>query len=310
MTSYSNILFPDWLYHGSISIQGHPYPADRSPSLTLGNVTPGFFDAMHIPILRGRVFTDADTMQNAPRGAIINERAAHIYWPTENPIGTKFKWTDPNFQSPWFTIVGVIGDIHQEGLEKSAIPMVYAPGAADYRDYLVVRASGHPKSLLAAVRAQVEAIDRRLAIDQFGAASEILSAPESQRKFSSRLLGIFALLALALAAVGIYGTVSHWINERTQEIGIRMALGAQRREVLGLVIWQGVKLAVAGEIIEIAGALALTRFLSSLLFDVKPADPMTFIAVSLILTGVASLSCYIPARRAAEMDPVVALRHE
>jgi putative ABC transport system permease protein len=204
----------------------------------------------------------------------------------------------------------VVGDIHQEGLEKSAIPMVYAPGTPDYRDYLVVRASGHRKSLLPAVRAQVEAVDKRLAIDQFEAASDVLSAHESQRKFSSRLLGIFALIALALAAIGIYGTVSHWINERTHEIGIRMALGAQKSDVLGLVMGQGMFLALIGVAIGIAASLALTRFLSSLLYGVQPTDPLTFTAVSLVLIGVALLACYVPALRATKVDPMVALRYE
>ena len=298
------------MYHVPFVIPGRPSSAGQTELVTNGEATPDFFRAMGIPLLRGREFTDADTPRNAPPVIIINETTARRYWPDEDPVGKQFKFNDPNFPSPLFTIVGVVGDIRQDGLEKSASAMTYVPDSGYFADDLVVRANGDSKTLLAAIRDQVKAVDKNLAVDRFQAASEILSIHESQRKFDACLLGGFAFIALLLAAVGIYGSISYWVKQRTQEIGIRMALGAQPRDIFSLVIGRGMVVIFFGLALGIGGALALTRLLSSMLFGVQPADPLTYTAVALLLAGVAFAACYFPARRAMDVDPMIALRYE
>jgi putative ABC transport system permease protein len=313
--STSNVLFPDEMYKGSFVIDGH------TVSATGGDATPDFFRAMGIPLLRGRVFTDADAVENAQPAAIqvaknehpaaiINQTMARLYWPNEDPIGKQFKSGDPNFPHPWQTIVGIVGDVHQEGLEKSATPMIYEPSAGYYRDVIVVRSTANPKTLLAAIKAQVAQVDKNSFVDHFEAASSMLSAHESQRKFNAWLLGAFAFIALLLASVGIYGSISYWVKQRTQEIGIRVALGARPRNIFALVIGRGMAVIFVGLALGVAGALALTRLISTMLFGVRPEDPLTYTAVALLLAAVALAACYFPALRATEVDPLTALRHE
>jgi putative ABC transport system permease protein len=308
--STSNVLFPDEMFKGSFVIEGRDNPAGQSASFTAGDASPDFFRAMGIPLLRGRVFTDADTPKNAPPVVIINETMARRYWPNEDPTGKRFKFGDPNFPQPWQTIVGIVGDVRQEGLENPPGAMAYVPSSGYFADDLVVRSAGDPKTLLAAIRDQVKAVDKNSFVDHFAAVSEILSAHESQRKFNAWLLGAFAFIALLLAAVGIYGSISYWVKQRTQEIGVRMALGAQPRNIFTLVVGRGMAVIFIGLALGIAGALALTRLISTMLFGVKPADPLTYAAVVLTLASVALAACYIPARRAMRVDPMVALRYD
>jgi putative ABC transport system permease protein len=308
--STSNVLFPGEMYQVPFVIPGRASPAGQTELVSNGEATPDFFRAMGIPLLRGREFTDADTPKNAPPVVIINETMARRYWPNEDPIGKQFKFNDPNFPSPLFTIVGVVGDIRREGLEQPAAAMTYASDSGYFADDLVVRSAGDQQTLLAAIRDQVKAVDKNLAVDHFAAVSEILSAHESQRKFNACLLGAFAFIALLLAAVGIYGSISYWVKQRTQEIGVRMALGAHPRNIFALVIGRGMGVIFAGLALGIGGALGLTRLLSTMLFGVRAEDPLTYTAVALLLAGVALAACYFPARRATEVDPLVALRHE
>ena len=322
VASTSNVLFPDEMYKIQFVIGGREAEFAAQPaSLPHGGATPDFFRAMGIPLLRGRVFTDADAAQSAEQAAvqvarnehpaaIINETMAHRYWPNDDPIGKQFKFGDPNFPSPWFTIVGVVGDVHQEGLEKSPGIMAYFAYGGQYGDDIVVRSSGDSKTLLAAIRAQVAAIDKSSFVDHFALVSSILSAHESQRKFDAWLLGAFAFIALLLAAVGIYGSISYWVKQRTQEIGVRIALGAQPRNIFALVIGRGMAVIFVGLALGIAGALALTRLISSMLFGVRPEDPLTYALVAFLLAAVALAACYFPARRAMDVDPILALRHE
>ena len=309
--STSNVLFPDEMYKTPFLIQGREaeFAAQQTP-LPNGEATPDFFRAMGIPLLRGRFFTDQDLGQNPQAAVIINETMAHRYWPNEDPIGKQLKLNDPNFKSPWFTIVGVVGDIRQEGLEKSAGIMAYFAESGYFPDDIVVRASDDSKTLLAGIRDQVKAVDKNLAVDRFALVSSILSEHESQRKFNAWLLGSFAFIALLLAAVGIYGTVSYWVKQRTQEIGVRVALGAQRKDIFGLVVARGAALVVAGLVIGAAAALAVTRILVSMLFGVQPTDPLTYTVVALLLAGAGLAACYFPARRAMDVDPMIALRYE
>lgn len=320
--STSNVLFPNEMYKVPFIIQGREAEFAAQPaSLPHGEATPDFFRAMGIPLLRGRFFTDADAAQGAEQASvqaaknehptvIINETMARRYWPNEDPIGKQFKMNDPNFPSPWFTIVGVVGDVHQEGLEKTPGIMAYFAESGYFPDDIVVRASGNSKTLLAGIRDQVNSVGKNLLVDHFALVSSILSAHESQRKFNAWLLGAFAFIALLLAVVGIYGSISYWVKQRTQEIGIRIALGAQPRKIFALVIGRGMAVIFVGLAVGIAGALALTRLISTMLFGVKPADPLTYAAVAILLAIVALAACYFPALRATEVDPLAALRHE
>lgn len=308
--STSNVLFPGEMYKGSLTIEGSPTSAPPDSSFTFGEASPDFFRTVGIQLLRGRVFTDADAAKNAPPVVIINETMARRFWPNENPIGKRLKFGDPNYPQPWQSIVGVVGDVHDDGLEKSAGAMVYAPSSGYYNDDIAIRTASDPTALIASVREEVRQVDKNLAIFSLAPVNAMLSAHESQRKFNAWLLGAFAFIALLLAAVGIYGSISFWVKQRTQEIGVRMALGAQPRRIFALVIGRGMAVIFVGLALGIAGALALTRLISTMLFGVKPADPLTYAAVAILLAAVALAACYFPARRATEVDPLSALRHE
>ncbi|HTS12939.1 MAG TPA: ABC transporter permease [Candidatus Limnocylindrales bacterium] len=312
MGATSNVLFPGEVYKTPFAIEGHAAASSGETRFLLnGDATPDFFRAMGIPLLSGRAFTEADAAENAPSVAAINQTMARQYWPNEDPIGKSFKFEDPNFKSPWFTIVAVVGDMRQDGFERPADPMAYVPSSIYFwGDDIVIRATGDPKRLATELRETARGVNPNLVIYDFQRVSVALSEHESQRKFNAVLLGAFAFLALALAAVGIYGTVSYWVRQRTQEIAIRMALGAQPRNIFGLVIARGVEMIAAGLVIGIVGALGATRILANMLFGVKQTDPLTFAGVSVVLLGAAVLACYMPARRAMDVDPMTALRDE
>src|SRR5580692_6058772 len=307
----SNALFPSEMYKVPFVVEGQPAesPGQR-PFLPNGEATPDYFRATGIPLLRGRVFNDADAANDAPSAIIVNETMARRYWPNEDPIGKRLKFDDPNFKSPWFTIVGVVGDVRQDGLEVPAGLMSYGPSAGEWTDDLVIHSKNDPHTLLSAIRAEVRSADAHLVIGQFSVLSDLLARRESQRKFNALLLGALAALALLLAAVGIYGTVSYWVRLRTPEIGIRMALGADQKNIFRLVLSRGLQFIFAGLALGIGGALAATRLLASLLFGVTPSDPATFAAIAALLFLVALFACWLPAHRAMRVDPIVALRYE
>jgi putative ABC transport system permease protein len=241
---------------------------------------------------------------------IINETMAKRYWPDEDPIGRRLKFDDPNFKSPWFTIVGVVGDVRQEGLEMPVGFMAYAPTQGDWFDDLVLRSKNDPRILISAVRQRIHTASSNLAIDNVNVVGDLLSQRESQRRFNALLLGGLAFIALLLAAVGIYGTISYWVKQRTPEIGIRMALGADRHNMSWLVLKSGMQLILVGLILGLVGSLAATKLIASSLFGVATSDPATFAAIAILLLIVAHAACWIPARRAMRVDPMVALRHE
>ena len=268
-------------------------------------VSPGYFYTLGIPVLKGRTFTDHDDEQ-ALKVAVVNEALARHFWPKEDPIGKRL----PLFNN--LTVVGVVGNTRHEGLSQDIEAEIYVPYLQLPQNsmQLAVRTAADPDSVVSAVRTEVREVDPDQPVYHVATLQQVLSESVAPRRFNMLLLGIFAGIALTLATIGIYGVMAFSVTQRTHEIGIRMALGAKRSDVLGMVVRHGLKLALIGVVIGIVGALVLARFLSSLLFGIKPTDPLTFVAVSLILSAVALVACYIPARRVAEVDPMVALRYE
>jgi predicted permease len=307
----SNVLFPSEMYKVPFMIEGQPAEVSgQRPFLPHGEATPDYFRVMGIPLMHGRVFTEADIVENAPPVIIIDETMAQRYWPNEKPIGKRLKFDDPNFKSPWFTVIGVVGDARQEGLEQPAGLMSYVPSGGEWADDLVLRTKNDPRTIVAAVREQVHSINRNLAVANVGVLSDLLSQRESQRKFNALLLGSLAFVALLLATIGIYGTVSYWVKQRTAEIGIRMALGADQQNIFRLIVARGMTLIFAGLAVGFAAALAGARLIASLLFGVTAYDPPTFCAIAILLLLAAFAACWVPARRATRVDPLVALRYE
>ncbi len=263
-----------------------------------------YFRAMRIPLLRGRNFTEQEVRQSAGV-VIISGSLSRAVFPDEDPLGKRLQLD----QKP-YEIVGIVGDIRQHALEIDPDATMYLPTLAIEQTNLVLRTAGDPTSIIGAVRKEVMAIDRDQPIASVRPMERLMYESVAQPRFRTFLIGLFAALALLLAAVGIYGVISQMVAQRTHEIGIRLALGAQTRDVLSSVLRHGMSLAIIGIAIGVAGALALTRLMGSLLFEVSATDPMTFAGVAVLHALVALLACYIPARRAAKVDPVVALRYE
>jgi putative ABC transport system permease protein len=245
--------------------------------------------------------------------ALVGETAARKLWPGQAPLGrrVKFPGTEKSPQ-PWRTVVGVVRDVKQYGLDREGVMQMYLPHAQYPASFMttVVRSKSDTSALLGAVRREVGAADKELAVFNVATMEQLLADSVALRRFSMLLLGVFACVAVALAGVGIYGVISYSVAQRTREIGVRVALGAQRRDVLRLVLGRGLGLAGAGIALGLAGALAVTRVISSLLFGVGARDPVTFAAVAALLAFVALLACLAPARRATKVDPMVALRYE
>ncbi|HEV2663769.1 MAG TPA: ABC transporter permease, partial [Blastocatellia bacterium] len=294
-------------------IEGRKYGPAQSPSGTISGVTPNYFRTMKIPLLAGRYFTEQDTSA-APGVMIIDELLAQHFFAGENPLGRRISIG----KGPWREIVGVVGHIKQRGLDESpGDTQYYYPtfqGDMENGAAVVIRSSSDPLTLVPAVQGAIQKIDKDQPIFRARTLMQDLKNITAQRRFLVLLLGIFAGTALALAAIGLSGVIAYSVNQRTHEIGIRMALGAQASDVLRLIIGQGLKLILIGVALGIAGAFALTRLLADLLadflFDVKPADPTTFVVIPLLLLAVALLASYLPARRATKVDPMVTLRHE
>ena len=272
--------------------------------------TPDYFRTMGIPLIKGRAFTDHDKAGATPV-AIINETMAHTHWPNEDAIGKRFRIYGPPERNPWIEIVGVVGDVKHE-LNQLVTPEYFLPHAQDAWGamVLVARTTVEPGSLGAALRQQVWAIDKDQPVFDVHTMQEVRSMSVTVYTFASASLAIFAGIALLLASIGIYGVMAFVVSQRTQEIGIRMALGARTLDVLKLVLNDGMKLALLGLAIGLVGSWALTRFMKSLLFGVEATDPLTFSVVSAFLLLAAFIACYLPARRATKVDPLEALRYE
>ena len=288
-------------------IEGRPpLPPDAGQQTNFYAISPSYLKAMGIPLRRGRYFTERDT-QDAPPVVIINETMAQRMFPNEDPIGKRLSFGRIPDK---YEIVGVVGDVKQDGLDKATPLQAYGArlGLTFPAMTLVVRTAGEPTAMTEAIRNAVLQIDKEQPIAKVRTLAQSLSTSIAQRQFSMLLLGIFATVALALAAMGIYGVLSYAVTQRTHEIGIRLALGAGGREVLKLIIGQGMKLALVGVAVGALGALALTRLMSGLLFSVSPTDPWTFASIAALLLAVALLACWLPARRATKVDPLIALR--
>jgi putative ABC transport system permease protein len=275
-------------------------------------VTPGYLTAVGIRLIRGRLLTDADK-QSAPLVALVSRTAAQRWWPNQDPIGRHVKVPGFDYSpQPGRTVVGVVRDVKQSGLDAPPTMQIYLPHAQYAIGYLtlVVRTESDPMSLAVAVRQQVMKVDPNQAVSNIATMDQVLSDSIASRRFAAALLAALAGLGLLLASVGVFGVISYGVSQRTREIGIRMALGAARRDVLSLVVLQGMKLLVIGIVAGTVSALLLAPVLSSLLFGVGPGDPVAFAGSAVFLMLVALLACYVPARRAAKVDPMVALRYE
>jgi putative ABC transport system permease protein len=277
-------------------------------------VTPDYFHAMSIPVLSGRAFTERD-VNDAPPVIIVNDAFSKRFFAGEDPIGKRIILDDDvtNQPLPPREIVGVVGNVRHNGLDEEEQPEYYNPffQMPDRQINLVVRsANADPASLTSIVRGAIKSVDKDQLIWEVKTMNERISQSVAPRRFQMTLLGVFAALALVLASIGIYGVMSYAVTQRTHEIGLRMALGAQTRDVLRLVVGQGMMLAGIGIVAGLAAALALTRVMASLLYGVSATDPMTFAGIALLLSAVALLACYIPARRATRVDPMIALRYE
>ncbi|HTV53968.1 MAG TPA: ABC transporter permease, partial [Terriglobia bacterium] len=292
----------------NFEIQGQPLTIKEEPNANLRVITPDYFRTMRIPLLRGRAFTQEDGTTSRPV-VIINQTLARKFFGNESPIGQR---VEVPLNGIMREVVGVVGDVKHETLATESGPEVYLPYPQWPSSFMsiVVRTKNDPRGIIDATRKEVTLLDKDLPVFDVKTLDQYVAHSVAQPRFSALLLSSFGILSLFLTAIGLYGVIGYAVAQRTHEIGIRVALGAQKRDVLGMVIGQGVKLVLIGVAVGIAGALALTRFLSSLLYGVNATDPLTLIAVSLILTGVALLACYIPAKRAAKVDPMVALRHE
>jgi putative ABC transport system permease protein len=309
----SNSLPPDNIeFSSGFTIEGRPGdPSQPPPIAYMIRVSPDYFRAFSIPLLGGRYFSAADSA-NAPLVVLINETMARQFFSGEDPIGKRVN-TGNEQQPTWWQIVGVVGDVKYNGLADEVQPALYQPmlQATSGTVFLSVKTeAADPLSLAAAVRGEIKALDPELPVSQVSTLEQRFATAVSQPRFRTTLIALFAALALVLAVVGIYGVISYSVTQRTHEIGVRLALGAQTGDVLKLVLKQGAVLAVVGVVMGLCGSLALTRLLEELLYNVSTTDPATFIAISLLLTGVALLACYLPARRATRVDPMVALRYE
>jgi predicted permease len=295
---------------GALRVEGRSLQEGENPlSAPITAVNPDYFRTMGIGLRGGRLINDGDT-QDAPSVALLSETLARKLFPDEYPIGKRLSVA--GFGTELTTVIGVVSDIRHQGLDREIESMIYLsyrqlsrPGMA-----LVLRSAIDPSSLAPALRSAVHEVDPALPVFQVLTMDERLSNSVAARRFNLLLLGGFAGLALLLAGVGVYGVISYVVTGRTHEVGIRMALGAQRADVLRLFIKQGMSLVLLGVGVGLLSAFALTRVMTSLLFEVSANDPLTFSGVALLLSLIALLACYVPARRAARIDPLVALRHE
>ncbi len=292
-----------------LQIERRPLPPGEQPEIDFRRASRGYFRAMNIPLLAGRMFQESDDARpESPAVALINQAAVETFFPGEDPLGQRVTFGG----GQWFTIIGIVGSIRHDGLGTPPRPEGYThtlQGPLN-NPQLVVRTAGDAAAAIGSIRGVVRAVDPNIVVSRVSTMEEVRYQSLSGPRFNTILFGVFAVLALALGLVGIYGVMAYTVTQRTHEIGIRMALGAQPRDVLRMVVAHGMKLAGAGALIGLAVALGVTRVMGALLFETSPTDPVTFSVVVLLLVGVALLACAIPARRATRVDPLIALRYE
>lgn len=297
---------------GTVTIDTRAVPPEQTtPEADWRPVTPGFFKALRIPLIRGRYLDERDT-EASPPVAVIDETLAQTYWPNEDPIGKRLKRGGMKSPAPWMTVVGVVGHVRYRTLTAPSRVEVYWPEAQDPNPGmgLAIRTSADPTRLAATVQKAMQEIDPDQPAYHVATMQELMADSVAERRLAMILIGVFAGLAVLLAAIGTYGVLAYSVVQRTHEIGIRMALGAERAHVLRMVAREGLTLAALGVVLGVAGALGLTRLIASMLYAVRPADPWTFASASLLMVAVALVASYLPARRAAKVDPMVALRYE
>ena len=301
-----------WSIRGTlaINIEGRGNEEEDRVLAGVQMVTPGYFRTLGIPLVRGRLLHEADTAE-APPVTLVNEAFASKYFPDEDPIGKRITWGDPQDEERvWSTIVGIVGDTHLEGLDAPAVPETYETYAQSPLGFttLVVRSSMHPQALTAAIRDAVLRVDPQQPISGISTMNEVLARSLGDRRFNMLLLGGFAAAALLMAAIGLFGVLSFSVAQRTREIVLRRALGAEPRGVVRLVVGEGFRLVVAGMLLGSVAAIVLGRFIAGQVYGVSTTDPLSFATGAALVLAVALAACFVPARRAARTDPMVALR--
>jgi putative ABC transport system permease protein len=300
-------------------VEGQGYDRHRQAQLAEEMlVSPDYFRALGIPLMKGRFFSSSDKVEGEkdPMLVIINETMAKQYFGGKDPIGSRIQTGDSNPNAPWETVVGVVGNVKYSGLDSGPRPTIYVPynenGWVGWARemYLVVRSNGNAADLVPAIRNQLANIDNTLPLAQVRTMDELLDESLVQQRFRTWLISGFAVLALLLSAIGLYALISYSVSQRTREIGVRVALGAQRGNVLRMVLREGLQLLAFGLLLGLVGAFAATRIIQSLLYSTSATDALSFFATSLTLIAVALLACYVPARRATKVNPIVALRYE
>jgi len=296
--------------YSPFTIQGRATESERGPVADIAVVDAQYFPTMEVPLLSGRIFSASDT-ENTQPVAVIDQTLAKRYWSNANPVGQLVKFGFGRGLKG-LTIVGIVGDIKSDGFESPGVPHIYVPLGqfAPVNAVVFLRSGNDVQYLGEAVRQEVEKVDPNVPVHSISSMDQIIARSLAERRFALELLGIFATVALLLAAIGIYGVMSHSFSQRRQEVGIRIALGAQRLDILRMAMREGGRLVIVGLASGLAGAAIVTRVFQSMLFGVSPADPVTFFSVSGLLAAVALLACYLPAQRATRVNPLVALRDE
>jgi putative ABC transport system permease protein len=296
----------------AFAVEGRP-ATDRGEvrNAIVQTISPNYFGLMQIALRDGREIADTDADGTLPV-AVISRSLARRYFPNEKPLGKKLKVGQPDNTSPWLTIVGMVDDVHYSWIDKDDVPTIYRSyrQSPPYYSSLVLRTGNHPLSLVPAVRSQVAAVNPDLALFNINPLDKVISDSVVGIAYVAVMMGILGIIALVLASVGVYGVMSYAVSERTNEIGIRMAMGATANDIQRMVLGKGALLTLIGMGIGLPVAFALANALSSLLFGVKAADPVAFIVLPLVLAAVATLASYLPARRAVHVDPITALRYE
>lgn len=293
-------------------IEGRPEPGpDEVQVLDFSRATPDYFSSMGVPLIAGRFFSPGDT-ETSPLVVIVNRLTAERYWPDSDPIGARIELGESNEETVWRTIVGVVGDVRQLGLDVPTAPQVYLPHAqhASPSMALAIRTTGDPLNLVESVRASVAVVDSAQPIAKIRTMEQVVAEAGAPRRLTILLLATFALVAVALAAVGIYGMIFYWASQRRQEFGLRMALGAESHQIISLVMRQGLAIVAAGLIVGMIGAILVARLAGGLLFEIDPSDPMVLLGVTALVAVVSALSCWWPAHRAIQAEPMNLLRSE